>query len=267
MITLPQHVDKDGNWNGRSIDPKTGDEHPNLESSMSWPEHQRIVIAAGGLLASLDYPQQDQDANRAKQALMVLKAVYTTPANIVLYVTKGIHRPTADPHMQLRVEFNGMTHLYHLDVSLEQRVRDLNRNEYFHWKGVRFSAKVRNDEPDWKTDDEKYDRAVWPEGVPVTLRGRRQSVSQERLAELNQSIRDERARQQALSDRDKKRNEIVKKVWNKLGLKPENNRELPKLWAGGSANFVTEKKKNEPIPCTYDGKYFIHHTNQKMEVG
>jgi hypothetical protein len=104
MITLPQDVHQGGNWSGTSTD--HGRTVRNLESLMSWPEHQRIVVGARGLLVSLDYPQKDQDENLAKKALVVLKEAYTTSSNGVLYGTKGIHQPYLNPHMQLTVEID-----------------------------------------------------------------------------------------------------------------------------------------------------------------
>src|SRR5262245_59036187 len=120
MITLPEHVHQGGKWSGTSTD--HGKTVPNVESLMSWPEHQRIVVEAKGLLTSLNYSQQDQDDNLAKEALMLLKEVYTTNSNGVLYVTKGIHRPQDDPHMQLKVRIDDRSQKYHLDVSADQRV-------------------------------------------------------------------------------------------------------------------------------------------------
>lgn len=162
--------------------------------------------------------------------------------------------------MQLTVTIDGKPHVYHLDVSADQFVG----KTHFHWRGVRFSAKVRNGEPKWKTEAEKYDCAAWPEGVQPTMRGRRQSISQERLRELNQSRRDEEARRKAESDLAKKRNAIVEKVREQLKLQPENKRDLPKLWAGQSVNFLTQTGK--PQLCKYIDKHFIT-PGQKLEVG
>lgn len=264
MITLPSDIQKDPNWNGMSKDPNTGFMVSNRESSMDDVEHLRIACAAKGLLVSLDYTQEEQDANKAKAALMVLKDAYLTNNGGVVTLTKGIHQSGCDPHMQLGVKQGGVSYLYHLDVSADTIVTDNSGHQHFQWRGVRFSARIRNDKP--ASDPERYDWAFWPEGVQVTVKSnklRRNSISGPELIALNAKIDAELARQKAQSEVDKRRNSVVSTVFTKLGLSPKNPAQTKKLLAGEQAVFLTKNKQE--VTCSFDGTHF-HHKGQKMAV-
>ncbi len=265
MITLPADVQQGDNWSGTSVDSKSGDTVKNLDSRMTFQEHQRIVVGAKGLIESLDYPQDECDANKAKAALMRLKDAYTSNDSGVVYIAKGIHQPASNPHIQLSVEKDGETTLYHLDVSAHTIVTDHAGNEHFHWRGVCFSARIKNDKPGW--DPEQYDTAFWPVGAMVTpksYKARRNSISGPGLVKLDEAIDEENARRKAESDKALKRNSIVADISTKLGLSPKDKHQLKKLWEGGAAIFVTKTRKE--VSCTYDGTHFIHNNGQKMAV-
>lgn len=264
MITLPDDVQKGDNWDGVSRD--TGAPVNNLQSAMSFKEHQRIVCAAGGLLESLAYTEEEQQADKAKSALMLLKRTYTGNDGGVLYISKGIHQPYSNPHLQLSVEDDGKKTLYHLDVSAHTVVIDHGGSEHFHWTGVCFSARIKNGKPG--TEAEQYDSAWWPAGVVVTPKrnkDRRNSISGPGLVALDKKIDEETARRKAESELALKRNGIVDTVQQKLGLTPKDKFQLKKLWEGGTAVFVTKLRTD--INCSYDGIDFIQASGQKMQVG
>lgn len=265
MITMPSDVKQEANWSGTSKDSNTGATVSNLESSMSFAEHQRIVCDAKVLIATLNYPQEDQDANKAKAALMILKSAYTTNDTGAVYISKGIHQPRSDPHIQLSVDDGGETYLYHLDVSAHDVVTADDGSGHFHWRGVRFSARIRNDKPSWEA--EKYDWAVWPEGVVVTkkaFRSRRDSISGPQLIALNQRFAEEEARKKVQSDKSKRENEVIADVLKKLTLTPKDKFQRKYLFEGKAAVFKT--KTGKEVSCTYDGTHFTHAAGQKLKV-
>jgi hypothetical protein len=270
MITLPADIQQDANWDGYSKDSATGSTNPNKESAMGFAEHQRIVLNAKALLVNLNYSDADQNANKAKKALMNLKEVYTSAGSTgVLYITKGIHQPYANPHLQVSVVENGEDAvLYHLDVCDDTTVTDYSGSQHFHWRGVRFSARVRNNQPSWAQD--KFDCAEWPENVPFAKRmhkDRRNSISPGGLAGLNQMLQEAEAKRLQQSARDKNKNAILATVETKLKLKPERAgpQTTASFWKGeGALNFLTPNSKK--VSCTLDGDYFVHTNGQRMKV-
>lgn len=261
MITLPDDVKQDGNWDGTSLD--RGARVNNLESKMGFKEHQRIVCTAGGLLVSMNYSAVEQQDNKAKAALMLLKQTYTGNDGGVLYISKGIHQPYNNPHIQLKVD-DGHTYLYHLDVSAHTVVTDHADKEHFHWTGACFSARIRNGKPG--TEAEQYDSAWWPVGVAVTPkvnRDRRNSISGPGLVAKDKAIDEEEAERKAQSDLALQRNAVLDTVLQKLALTPKDKFQLKKLWEGNPAMFLTKGLK--PVSCTYDGKQFSH-TGGKLNV-
>lgn len=270
MITLPADILQDTNWDGYSKDPGTGSTNANKETAMNFAEHQRIVLDAKALLVNLNYSDQDQQANKAKKALMVLKEVYNSAASTgVLYITKGIHQPYANPHLQVSVVEDGEDPVfYHLDVCDDTTVTDAVGTQHFHWRGVRFSARLRNGQPSWAQD--KYDVAEWPENVPFAKRmnkDRRNSISPARLVALNLELQEAEAKRQQQAARDKSRNTILATVEAKLKLKPERAaaRAMASFWNGeGAVNFTTLTGKK--VSCTLEGDYFVHMNGQKLKV-
>jgi hypothetical protein len=198
---------KGANWNGTST--INQQQVQNLESAMDFDEHVRIIQEAHGVLSSFKMDALGEGTEKglgeAKLAFSTLKACYESKNGHVVYVSKGIHQPTANPHMQLKLaaegkESEGST--FHLDVSaagesynypeelLEERDADR-----FIWKGVQFSY-VNN----------KL-RFAWPKSsTPVIFKKgghrRRQSISlashNERLHALDEAkaVREQRLREE-----------------------------------------------------------------------
>lgn len=156
MIALPSEIgqaqaDGEGNtWDGRSIDSATDIEHPNKETAMDWAEHQRIVFNARRLVTSA-VPHTGE----VKKAFKALKSAYEEESSrTVLRVSKGIHQPEANPHMQLKAESTFLTPgptrdsppvrtlsvlTFHLNVSAVDIPVTPGLAERFHWEGVQFS--------------------------------------------------------------------------------------------------------------------------------
>lgn len=258
MIILPDEIKKGANWNGSSVDHNTGQSNPNLQSSMNFAEHQRIVFAARGLIETMDFTQEQQDENPAKAALMILKAAFLNNDGGVVYISKGIHQPAADPHMQLSVVVGGETHLFHLDVSAHEVVTDTGGGNHFHWKGVRFSARVKK--PKVFGEAEAFDWAFWPENVDVTPkrnRDRRNSISPQALLDLNAAIDAEKARAKAQSDKAKRENEVIDAISTKLGLTMKTPKfSKAKFFSGQAVDFTT--KNGATKSCSFDGVTFTH---------
>ncbi len=138
MITLPSDV-LESEGEGFEWDGMDG-VHPNKETAMDWAEHQRIVCEAR-LLVQGDAP----GAGVPKKVFKQLKSAFTElNSRSVVRVSKGIHQPKVDPHLQLRVttDFGAQqsSHKFHLNVSAVA-VADPGGlgDERFQWKGVQFS--------------------------------------------------------------------------------------------------------------------------------
>lgn len=200
MITLPEHVLESDvepagqTWDGN--DSVTG--HPNKETAMPWSEHQRIVCAAVHLL------QGEPPGNAAvKKIFKQLKSAYVDPpGRSVVRVSKGIHQPTVDPHLQLRTitdfgDENISYHKFHLNVSaVAIPATDNLEDDRFQWTPVQFTF--------LHTNNQTY---AWPAlPVPVERKGdpkRRLSIS---AADLKAHVADQlalkKAAEQALFDKD-----------------------------------------------------------------
>ena len=143
MITLPEHVlessvELEGHsWSGN--DSITG--LKNKETAMPWSEHQRIVCEAGKLLQG--DPPGNADVRRIFNELK--SAFIDPPGRSVVRVSKGIHQPTVDPHLQLRTitrwdADNTSYHKFHLNVSaMEIAPTDNLDDDRFIWTPVQFS--------------------------------------------------------------------------------------------------------------------------------
>ena len=132
MITLPDDIQQDPGWDG-----KTGLLEKHLDSNMDFEEHRRVAFDALQLLAG-NLAVAD---NAAGRKLEQLKEAYEGgDPDDVLYVSKGIHQPNTNPHMQLRLERGNRSYTYHLNVSVSDVDIPGLPQDYFHWIGVQFTA-------------------------------------------------------------------------------------------------------------------------------
>src|SRR5262245_49162921 len=123
-MIVQQDIRKDPDWDGKSVDSKTQRNEPNLESSMSFEEHLRIVSEALRTLLAVPVTwSNDKKFKRPWVWLDKLKDAYDDPEHLyTLLITKGIHQPITNPHMQLKLDYVDPTDgteesiTYHLDV-------------------------------------------------------------------------------------------------------------------------------------------------------
>ena len=193
MITRPEDVlstGESGGWDGRSIDPNTNVEHDNKETAMDWAEHQRIVCEARKLLAG----EIELSPSDVKKAFRELQSAYNDASSrSVVKVSKGIHQPTVNPHLQLRVvttfrngqQVTEAVRKFHLDVSA---VDTPEMDGRFRWTPVQFSFKHTNDQ-----------RYKWPLAANPVIkkRERRLSVSSVELSAHLQALELERQKEAA----------------------------------------------------------------------
>jgi hypothetical protein len=183
-----------------------------------------------------------------------------------VYISKGIHQPDINPHMQLAVEKDDDKHLFHLLVSAHEVVTDGSGKEHFHWRGVGFTARPLKKKATLLTPAE-YDYVCWPVDVNVTPKNhmlRRNSISGPQLQKLNVQIAEENERRRQESELALKRNGILALVAKNLKLTPSDKFQINKLWKSESAKFKTVN--GQVIACTYDGTDFIHKNGQRMPV-
>lgn len=178
-IIQPSDVTQRATWNGTSAHPhNVGQTVQNLDSSMDWAEHQTIVAKALALLSGDSVPAIFQPLKSAYNGTVV------DGRKTKIYVSKGIHQPETNPHMQLETESKltnpkatgaPFIRRYHLVVSA---VPLASMDGRFKWVGVQFTC----------TDDQNAVHG-FPVGVvpqmkaPATTRGRRNSVSTADLAD------------------------------------------------------------------------------------
>lgn len=142
MITMPAHVTaaqgEGHTWDGNDIE--TG--HANKQTTMDWAEHQRIVCEARSLVQGEPPATYNSEV---KKVFNTLKSAYNDSDNrITVGVTKGIHQPTVNPHLQLRVSMNYgggnvSSYKFHLDVTAESVASPGLEDDRYQWKGVQFS--------------------------------------------------------------------------------------------------------------------------------
>jgi hypothetical protein len=179
----------------------------NKESDMDFAEHRRIVYDA---LCRLLPGMPKTHKTFAQGKLVELADAYNmNDEDDVLYISKGIHQPGSNPHMQLKLKRiqDGKEKWYggvHLNVSAVDPGKDvpsslsnrekkrLNDEGYFHWVGVQFTA-----------DADGSPRAFWPKGDPARdmknqATRRRMSIApkdlQDKIDEINRA---QRANQEA----------------------------------------------------------------------
>jgi hypothetical protein len=169
MITLPGDIQQDPDWDG-----KTGfDKH--RDSEMDFGEHQRIAFNAlqllEGNLAVAD--------NAAGKKLEKLKEAYeASKPDDVLYISKGIHQPDTNPHMQLKLKRGKASwYTFHLNVSVSDVDIPGLPEKYFHWVGTQFAAVDGTQTACWPlvaAHDTKYQHArrrwsIAPKDVKGTI--------------------------------------------------------------------------------------------------
>jgi hypothetical protein len=245
VITRPSDIEAGPDWNRRTWP------EPSLESNMDFKEHQRIAFDALQLLAG----NLAAANNAAGEKLKELKEAYEGgDVDDVLYISKGIHQPAANPHMQLQLERGKLStsYTFHLNVSMSD-VPGL-PNKYFHWVGVQFTAEA-------KTIHGTVS-ACWPL-IPAhenrNQNRRRMSIAPENVQSTIEAIvratqeanRKEQARL-AQSAKATTRNEIEKQLnsqnWTISGVK---NTGLNKLIDGETIDVTT--KKGNTIKVKFEG--------------
>jgi hypothetical protein len=261
MITLPAEISQGGQWADTSIDPATGQRNDNLDSKMDFAEHQRIVCSARELFAGA--PAFAGSA--AAISLQHLNDAYTTAAaGYVLLVSKGIHQPTTNPHIQLTLKHTVSPiqvdeYVFHLNVSASQGKLDVEvSDEFFHWRGVQFSAKRAGVS------------ATWPVAVAVTPKDhlrRRMSLSPDGLQKMLEAIETEKARvAKEIADRqanvEKQRQAAamqatIKALLGKHKYDLKNPRHWEKLASGGSAVITTQTKKTMTVKLHAGGNALV----------
>jgi hypothetical protein len=251
VITLPTDIEKGSDWNSR-----TGlDKH--LESSMDFEEHQRIAFDALKLLAG-DLAVAD---NIAGERLKQLKKAYEggNPGD-VLYISKGIHQPETNPHMQLRLKRDNSWYTFHLNVSVSDVDIPGLPQKYFHWVGVQFSAEasttihgtvsacwpmVAARDTKWRHPRRKM--SIAPKDVQGTI----EAIARATREAQEKANRIEQARS-AESTKAKTRDAIAKQLNSNNWTIPGNkNNGMNKLIAGETIGVTT--KTGKTIKVKYEG--------------
>jgi len=187
MITTREHVNGVKEWNRSAPDPR-GVIRANLDTTMDWVEHQNIVVEARKLVATpiaLDEP--GEDGKTAQKYFSWLHDAYNSPgvgAHKTLKVSKGIHQPHVNPHIQLQVTLDRKSVLFHLDVSAKDLPADARAPvtpnvQYFRWEPVQFSCVVGGNTFRWPAA--AVTQVVKPRDPGVPGRTRRQSISSQSL--------------------------------------------------------------------------------------
>lgn len=265
MITMPEDVLQADEgvvgfaWDGTSAHPIYADQQvPNKETTMDWAEHQRIVFQAGQLLKSWTPAQH---TGNGKEAFRALKDAYdgSNKDRSVLRVSKGIHQPEANPHLQVRVSVtfyaNGkpqppVNYTFHLNVSAVEITNVEGLDSRFQWKGVQFSYEDANYWYRWP--------AVAVQAGKNSSKARRSSISSASLTEhLNElaeaekkRLREEEAEKQKLKAQtledsilaDLQRLEKDEGMY--LRVIP-NKEPTPKFYKGTGKAYVTDKWKKK----------------------
>lgn len=246
MITLPADVlatDVSGGWDGQSVDNKTGYTNPNRETAMSWAEHQRIVCNSGSLLVS-DIAILPAEVQTIFDNLK--SAFSKSGSEFVVRVSKGIHQPTTNPHIQLYLQgtykqlgvayYKDTGEKFHLNLSA---VDTAEKSDAFQWKGVQFSCLY---------EGMSYN---WPLNAVITMKrptiGRRNSVS---AVDLQAFIRKGEEEKRAAESKAKK--DIFDAAWAALitKYKPSNNAATKSFHNGDTVIHL--KCSPRPFHIKYD---------------
>jgi hypothetical protein len=210
MITLPSDVLSEPHDPANNGDDAIGyawdgkhEGHDNKQTSMDWAEHQRIVCEAVGLLGDGTFGGEMEGTHNyisgaVRAAFKELYAAYTRHGKSEVRVSKGIHQPTVDPHLQLRTSTQHgsgpvLHHKFHLNVSAEPLANvDGMAAGRFQWKPVQFSVAHGDQAYRWPRV-----AAISPKDRHTNLRARRLSISTVDL----QAHMDDLAEKQAAADK------------------------------------------------------------------
>lgn len=182
---MPIFIEQDTNWDGNSVDPKTGKSNPNKTTAMDWDEHVTILTNARGLVASSAAPTAFDDLRLA------YGHAETMPSGVKIIVLKGIHQPQTNPHMKIQtcVPVSGSApryEKYHLNVSAKPAPADKGLDDKFTWVGVQFTHG-------------DHGQNQYPVGAPITMKEpatvltRRNSISSKDFASHLAQIQAEEA--------------------------------------------------------------------------
>jgi hypothetical protein len=234
MITVASQVLKNDNWNGTSTNSTTQETQQNLDSSMGWAEHQRIVVEARALLqGNIGTGSGDADAR-----FKALQQTFNedTPG-IVVEITKGIHQTISDAHVQLRLvketerNTKGAGTTFHLNVQPTDKGALVGIGDgYFHWKGSQFKC--------WVGETAYF----WPSPEIRGWRQRRNSISAAGLADHVVAVAKEEARLAADAEFQSK--------WDKWKALPANQDLVIPLGPQG----VKGLRKTGEMTCKTKGK-------------
>ncbi len=189
MITVASQVLKNTKWNGTSINSTTHETQQNLDSSMGWAEHQRIVVEARALLQG-NIGTGIDDADTQFEALQ--RTFNEDTPGIVVEITKGIHQTISDAHIQLRLVEEAERHKEDAGTKFHLNVQPTDKGAlvgigsgYFHWKGTQFKC--------WVGDIAYF----WPSPEIRGWRQKRNSISAAGLADHVAAVAKEKARLEA----------------------------------------------------------------------
>jgi len=254
MITLPEHVLQadEGvtgfSWDGDSPHPQYADETvPNKESTMDWAEHQRIVCNARKLLTSWT---SDKHTGKGKEAFKALNDAYNTPdSRSVMRVSKGIHQPETNAHLQLRVVTGfgsaskgtaaSVVHTFHLNVAATEIKGVDGLVDRFQWEGVQFTYENASRWECWPA------LAVVPRMKNSTA-SRRLSISAVTLAAHQTSLAEAKKEEERLAAQSTLEGQIQQALTaleEKEGvtLRKLKNEPPAKFWKGTTKAFVVNR--------------------------
>jgi hypothetical protein len=206
MITLSE-VLPGNNWSGTSDVLEDGGyvTKKNLDSSMDFAEHQRIVVEAKGLLQGAI-----GTANAAAKAMFeeLQKAYNEATPGKVLVIAKGIHQVGSDAHIQVRLVDEAQKNQANAGTTFHLNVDDValagpGLERRSQWKGIQFKG--------WVGPTAYW----WPMPARTISKDRRRnSISAVGLAAHVQQLKEEAeaaARQQAAKERNAKWQSVSEK--------------------------------------------------------
>jgi hypothetical protein len=246
MITLPSEIQQGDTWDGRTGFQK------HLDSSMTFEEHQRIAFNALSLLAG-DLAVAE---NAAGEKLKALKEAYEGGSkDSVLYISKGIHQPETNPHMQLQLKRGTSSHTYHLNVTVSDNDIPGLPQSYFHWVGVQFAAEAGSASACWPLIAMRDTKFKHPRRrmsiAPSEVQPMIEAIARTKREEQERTDRIERARL-AESNKAKTRNDIEKQLSAQNWTVPGNKiMGLNKLAAGETIEVTT--KRGAKVKVKFEG--------------
>jgi hypothetical protein len=148
---------------------------PNKETSMTWAEHQNIVAQSRSVFAGA------RTADAVFDNLQVGLGTKTDASKEVkIFVSKGIHQPETNPHMQIETETVTVTttvvrgrsvknssgvyiQRFHLNLSAVDQPDIMGLTDRFIWRGVQYTQGADGTN-------------TWPVAAPIIKKTRRNSV-------------------------------------------------------------------------------------------